>query len=77
MTYEILDGKKQILVKKESKETLRRVKKIIFDFDGVLAQTDKSYRQTIREVVDYYFLEILGVRCRMDFKIKLIEFSTQ
>ena len=61
MTYEILDGKKQILVKKESKETLRRVKKIIFDFDGVLAQTDKSYRQTIREVVDYYFLEILGL----------------
>jgi phosphoglycolate phosphatase-like HAD superfamily hydrolase len=59
MTYQILDRKRQILVKKESKDTLRRVKKIIFDFDGVIAQTNKSYRQTIREVVDYYFLEIL------------------
>ena len=59
MTYQSLDRKRQVLVKKESKDNLRRVKKIIFDFDGVIAQTSKSYRQTIREVVDYYFLQIL------------------
>jgi len=61
MSYRLLDEYRQILIKEDAKETLRGIKKIVFDFDGVLAQTRLSYRQTIRQVVDYYFLEILGL----------------
>ncbi|TRO46669.1 hypothetical protein E2P47_05730 [Candidatus Bathyarchaeota archaeon] len=62
MPYQLLNNEKQIYVKEEAKENLREVKKLIFDFDGVLAQTSLSYRQTIRKVVDYYFLEILDLK---------------
>jgi len=61
MSYQLLDNEKRILVREDAKETLRGTNKIIFDFDGVLAQTSHSYRQTIRQVVDYYFLEIMGL----------------
>ena len=61
MAYRLLDKQRQILVREDAKETLRGISKIIFDFDGVLAQTSQSYRQTIRQVVDYYFLEILDL----------------
>lgn len=61
MSYRRLDNKKQIFLKEDAMETLRGISKLIFDFDGVLAQTSQSYRQTIRQVVDYYFLEILGL----------------
>lgn len=44
-----------------SEDSLCEAEKIIFDFDGVLAQTNQSYLQTIRNLVDYYFLEILGL----------------
>ncbi|TRO52242.1 hypothetical protein E2P63_03775 [Candidatus Bathyarchaeota archaeon] len=62
MKYQLLNNQKEIYVKEEAKETLCKVKKLIFDFDGVLAQTSLSYRQTIRKVVDYYFLEILDLK---------------
>lgn len=61
MSYRLLDKERQIYVREDSEEPLRGIEKIIFDFDGVLAQTSQSYRQTIRNVVDYYFLEILGL----------------
>ncbi|MCJ7613254.1 hypothetical protein MUO71_00605, partial [Candidatus Bathyarchaeota archaeon] len=61
MSYRLLDKERWIYVREDSEEPLRGISKIIFDFDGVLAQTSQSYRQTIRKVVDYYFLEILGL----------------
>ena len=62
MRYHLLNNEKQIYLKEEAKETLREVKKLIFDFDGVLTQTSLSYRTTIKKVVDYYFLEILDLK---------------
>lgn len=61
MSYRLVDKERQIFVREGAEEPLREVEKLIFDFDGVLAQTSQSYRQTIRRVVDYYFLEILGL----------------
>ena len=61
MSYRLLNKERRIYVREDSEEPLRGIEKIIFDFDGVLAQTSQSYRQTIRNVVDYYFLEILGL----------------
>jgi len=61
MSYQCLNKKRRIYFKKDSAKALSVVAKIIFDFDGVLVDTSQSYRQTIRRVVDYYFLEILGL----------------
>jgi phosphoglycolate phosphatase-like HAD superfamily hydrolase len=61
MSYRLLNSERRIYLREDVKEPLREIRKIIFDFDGVLAQTSQSYRQTIRTVVDYYFLEILGL----------------
>ena len=59
MSYRLLDKERQIYYQEGSEDQLRGICKIIFDFDGVLAQTNPSYSQTIRNVVDYYFTEIL------------------
>jgi phosphoglycolate phosphatase-like HAD superfamily hydrolase len=59
--YRLLNKERRIYVREDSEEPLRGIEKIIFDFDGVLVQTSQSYRQTVRKVVDYYFLEILGL----------------
>ncbi len=61
MAYQLLSKERRIYLREDAEETLRGIDKIIFDFDGVLVQTSESYRQTIRKVVDYYFLEILGL----------------
>ena len=61
MSYQCLDKKRRIYLKRDSAKAISDVTKIIFDFDGVLVYTSQSYRQTIRKVVDYYFLEILGL----------------
>lgn len=61
MAYQCLSEKRKIYFKKDSAKAIGNVKKIIFDFDGVLVYTAESYRQAIRNVVDYYFLEILGL----------------
>jgi len=61
MAYRQLSKGRRIYVREDAEEALRKIGKIIFDFDGVLAQTSQSYRQTVRKVVDYYFLEILGL----------------
>jgi phosphoglycolate phosphatase-like HAD superfamily hydrolase len=61
MDYKCLSEKRKIYFKKESSKAIGNVAKIIFDFDGVLVYTAESYRQNIISVVDYYFLEILGL----------------
>jgi phosphoglycolate phosphatase-like HAD superfamily hydrolase len=61
MSYRLLNSEQKVYVREGSEEVLRGIEKIIFDFDGVLVQTSQSYRQTITEVVDYYFIEILGL----------------
>lgn len=62
MSYRLLDKERQIYVREDSKESLLEICHIIFDFDGVLSQTSQSYRQTIRKVVDYYFLNLLELK---------------
>jgi phosphoglycolate phosphatase-like HAD superfamily hydrolase len=62
MSYRLLNNQRKIYIREDSEQLLCNAEKIIFDFDGVLAQTNQSYRQTIRNVVDYYFLEILGLK---------------
>jgi phosphoglycolate phosphatase-like HAD superfamily hydrolase len=61
MAYRLLNKERHIYVREDAEEALRGVEKLIFDFDGVLVQTSQSYCQTVRKVVDYYFLEILGL----------------
>jgi len=61
MSYRLLDSERRIYVREGKEEALRGIEKIIFDFDGVLVQTSRSYRQTITEVVDYYSIELLGL----------------
>jgi phosphoglycolate phosphatase-like HAD superfamily hydrolase len=61
MAYRLLNKERQVYLKEGADETLSGIDKLIFDFDGVLVQTSQSYRQTIRKIVDYYFLEILGL----------------
>jgi len=61
MAYRLLNKERRIYIREGAEEALRGIEKIIFDFDGVLVQTSQSYRQTVRKVVDYYFLELLGL----------------
>jgi phosphoglycolate phosphatase-like HAD superfamily hydrolase len=61
MPYQCLEKNRRIYFKKDSAKALSDVSRLIFDFDGVLVDISQSYRQTIRRVVDYYFLEILGL----------------
>jgi phosphoglycolate phosphatase-like HAD superfamily hydrolase len=61
MAYRSLNKERKIYVTEGAEEALRGIEKLIFDFDGVLVQTSQSYRQTVRKVVDYYFLEILDL----------------
>jgi phosphoglycolate phosphatase-like HAD superfamily hydrolase len=61
MAYRPLNKERQIYIREDAEEPLRGIEKIIFDFDGVLVQTSRSYRQTVRKVVDYYFLKLLGL----------------
>ena len=61
MAYRLLNKERRIYVREDAEEPLREIGKLIFDFDGVLVQTSQSYRQTVRKVVDYYFLKLLGL----------------
>jgi len=62
MTYQCVSGERKIYVRKASAQAVGKVAKIIFDFDGVLVYTAESFRQAIRSVVDFYFLEILDLK---------------
>ena len=61
MSYRCLNKERRIYFKRDSAKAISDITKIIFDFDGVLVYTSQSYRQTVRKVVDYYFLEFLGL----------------
>jgi phosphoglycolate phosphatase-like HAD superfamily hydrolase len=61
MVYRCIDKERKIYLKKDSARALSDITRIVFDFDGVLVQTSQSYHQTIRKVVDHYFLEILDL----------------
>ena len=61
MIYQCLSNERRIYIKEASAKAIGKVAKIILDFDGVLVYTAESFRQAIRSVVDYYFLEILGL----------------
>jgi len=61
MSYQCLNKERKLCFRKDSARALSAITKLIFDFDGVLVYTSQSYRQTIRKVVDYYFLEILSL----------------
>lgn len=61
MSYRCLDTDRKIYIRKDCAAAFTEVNQIIFDFDGVLVCTSQSYPQTIRRVVDYYFLHILGL----------------
>ncbi|UCH70383.1 MAG: HAD family hydrolase [Candidatus Bathyarchaeota archaeon] len=61
MSYQCLNEERKIFVKEESAKDIHNLARIIFDFDGVLVYVVQSYYENIRKVVDYYFLEILGL----------------
>jgi phosphoglycolate phosphatase-like HAD superfamily hydrolase len=61
MDYRQSNEEKWIYWSENAQQAFCEVDKLIFDFDGVLVQTIQSYRQTVRKVVDYYFLEILAL----------------
>ncbi|MFW6110709.1 MAG: HAD family hydrolase [Thermoproteota archaeon] len=61
MYHQFGDDDRKICLRQDSIHLIRDLKHIIFDFDGVLVSTLESYRQTIKKVVDHYFLEILGL----------------
>ncbi len=61
MSYQCLNEERKIFVKEESAKDINNLARIIFDFDGVLVYVVQSYYENIRKVVDYYFLEILGL----------------
>ena len=58
-------------VRDDVKKRLCEVRRLIFDFDGVLIQSFHSFRKNIIKVVDYYFLEILGLKGRPHLLIDL------
>jgi len=64
MPYQCLNEERRIYFKRSSEKALGDVTKMVFDFDGVLVQTLQSCNQNIRKIVDYYFLEILGLQGR-------------
>jgi len=64
MPYQCLNEERRIFFKRSSEKALGDITKIVFDFDGVLVQTLQSCNQNIRKIVDYYFLEILGLQGR-------------
>src|SRR4030067_3172805 len=61
MTYQCLSNERRIYVKEASAKAIDKVAKIILDCNGVLPYTAESFHKAIRSVVDYYFLEILGL----------------
>jgi len=59
-----LNEEKKIYLREDSAKDITNLVKIVFDFDGVLVHVLQSYYENIRKVVDYYFLEILGLEGR-------------
>jgi len=59
--YQCLNEERKIYIREDSAKSITDLAKIVFDFDGVLVYVQQSYRENIRKVVDYYFLDILGL----------------
>ncbi|NIR87333.1 hypothetical protein GWO13_07100, partial [Candidatus Bathyarchaeota archaeon] len=72
MSYQCLSEERKIYVREGSAKGITNLEKIVFDFDGVLVYVLQSYYENIRKVVDYYFLEILGLEGRRG---KLVNFG--
>lgn len=72
MAYQCLSEERKIYFREDSAKDITNLAKIIFDFDGVLVYVLQSYYENIRKVVDYYFLEILGLEGRRG---KLVTFG--
>ena len=72
MSYQCLNEERKIYFREDSVKDITSLAKIVFDFDGVLVYVMQSYYETIRKVVDYYFLEILGLEGRRG---KLVTFG--
>jgi HAD superfamily hydrolase (TIGR01548 family) len=72
VSYQCLNEERKIYFREDSVKDITNLTKIVFDFDGVLVYVMQSYYKTIRKVVDYYFLEILGLEGR---KGKLVTFE--
>ena len=64
MPYQCLNEERKIYIREDSAKDITNLAKIVFDFDGVLVYVQQSYYENIRKVVDYYFLEILGLEGR-------------
>jgi phosphoglycolate phosphatase-like HAD superfamily hydrolase len=61
MSYKCLDKERKIYFREESAKAICNIAKIVLDFDGLLVYTLQSYYANIRKVVEYYFLEVLGL----------------
>jgi len=72
VSYQCLNEERRIYLKEDSAKGITNLAKIVFDFDGVLVHVLQSYYENIRKVVDYYFLEILGLE---GGKEKLVTFG--
>lgn len=72
MSYHCLSEERKIYFREDSAKGITNLAKILFDFDGVLVDVLSSYYENIRKVVDYYFLEILGLE---DGRRKLVTFE--
>ena len=72
MSYHCLNEERKIYFREDSAKDITNLAKIVFDFDGVLVDVMQSYYENIRKVVDYYFLEILGLEGRRE---KLVTFG--
>ena len=55
----VIAKNRRIYYEKESVKPLTEAQKLIFDCDGVLTSDINSYREAIRETVDYYFFNLL------------------
>ena len=62
MSYKCLNEERKIYLREDSTKDITNLARIVFDFDGVLVHVLQSYYENIRKVVDYYFLEILGLK---------------
>jgi HAD superfamily hydrolase (TIGR01548 family) len=72
LSYQCLNEERKIYFREDSAKGITNLARIVFDFDGVLVYVQQSYYENIIKVVDYYFLEVLGLEGR---KGKLVTFT--
>jgi phosphoglycolate phosphatase-like HAD superfamily hydrolase len=72
VSYQCLNEERRIYFREDSAKGITDLARIVFDFDGVLVYVLQSYYENIKKVVDYYFLDILGLEGRRG---KLVTFG--